>query len=466
MKKLKEFNKIIMLVIFFLLLQTSLSAKSQTNKDEINIRITDPSYRLLNIAIPKLETNKGDKKSKSHTAEFREVLYKLVDYTGVFRVINEKAYEGLPILSSEIYSKSDGAKNLDFKPWKSLGIETILRIKIISESNQMRVLVEALDVIQLTNIFRKEYLLINPEGFVEIAKSILDQVQFFYTQKNGIFSSKIVFVGKKTKTSQKQIFTCDVDGRNVRQITYGNSLHLSPSWGPNRNTIIFTSYNRGNPDLYLIDLVSYKVKSISKYQGLNSGGVYSPSGDFIVYTGSNKANTSLYAIDPQSQKRKVITFGKAIYVDPDFSQNGDWLAYVSSEFGNPHIVKAKVTKNKNQFNVKLTDHKRLTYIGWYNTMPRWSPNSEEIIYASYDRSDKRFDLFSMDQDGNNMTRLTLNSGNNEAPTWSPNGRLIMFHSNRNNPNKMNQLYLMNKDGSHQRKINTNLYQAENPRWSF
>ena len=117
--------------------------------------------------------------------------------------------------------------------------------------------------------------------------------------------------------------------------------------------------------------------------------------------------------------------------------------------------------------IRLVGHKRLTFVGWYNTMPTWSPDANEIIYASYDKGDKRFDLFKMDSDGKNVLRLTTSQGNNEAPTWGPNGRSLIFHSNRKSlASNTYQLYIMNKDGSNQRMINTKLYQAKEPKWSY
>ena len=46
----------------------------------------------------------------------------------------------------------------------------------------------------------------------------------------------------------------DYDGENARQITHDRSLALSPTWAPWGNEISFTTFKRGNPDLYLFDM--------------------------------------------------------------------------------------------------------------------------------------------------------------------------------------------------------------------
>ena len=124
-------------------------------------------------------------------------------------------------------------------------------------------------------------------------KKILSKIEFIFTKKEGVFTKKIVFTGIKNKPKKgvyapKQIFICDANGDNLKQITSGNSIHLSPSWEPGEKSILFTSFTRGNPDLYRIELDSFKVTSLSKHDGINSGGVFNPKASHIVFTGSDK----------------------------------------------------------------------------------------------------------------------------------------------------------------------------------
>ena len=101
-------------------------------------------------------------------------------------------------------------------------------------------------------------------------------------------------------------------------------------------------------------------------------------------------------------------------------------------------------------------------------MPRWSPTGQKIVYASFDKSDKRFDLFTMDENGKNHERLTLNSGNNEGPTWSPNGRVLMYF--RQKPSKSDgsggsfSLWSIDLTGFNERMLITPL-DASDPAWS-
>lgn len=60
----------------------------------------------------------------------------------------------------------------------------------------------------------------------------------------------------------------------------------------------------------------------------------------------------------------------------------------------------------------------------HDTYPIWTPNSNEIIFAS-DRFGN-FDLFKMNAEGGSATRLTFHSGNEIPESVTPDGKYILF----------------------------------------
>ena len=76
--------------------------------------------------------------------------------------------------------------------------------------------------------------------------------------------------------------------------------------------------------------------------------------------------------------------------------------------------------------------------------------SEMIIFYS-DRDGNR-EIYSIDVDGSNLTRITNNSSDDEDPRWSPDGSKIGFQSKRDGNW---EIYSMNSNGTNQTRLTTN-----------
>jgi Tol biopolymer transport system component len=95
--------------------------------------------------------------------------------------------------------------------------------------------------------------------------------------------------------------------------------------------------------------------------------------------------------------------------------------------------------------------------------PSWSPDGEKIAFES-DR-DGPVEIYVMDADGSDVTRLT-NSANNDLfninPSWSPDGEKIAFESNRDGNH---EIYTMDADdGSDVTRLTDNDAEYSNPDW--
>ena len=109
----------------------------------------------------------------------------------------------------------------------------------------------------------------------------------------------------------------------------------------------------------------------------------------------------------------------------------------------------------------------------------WSPDGKKIAFASRrDGNSEIFygnsELYVMNADGSNQTRLTDNPSFDMAPFWSPDGKKIAFYSLRNDvpPEKdwwyewNAEIYVMNADGSEQKNITNNPGYDGYPSWSL
>lgn len=89
---------------------------------------------------------------------------------------------------------------------------------------------------------------------------------------------------------------------------------------------------------------------------------------------------------------------------------------------------------------------------WLVTSPLWGK------IAFYSTRDGNSEIYKMDSDGSDQTRLTFNAAKDNAPSWSPNGRQIAFHSSRHDDNDPHtaeenaEIYVMDADGGNQQRL--------------
>jgi Tol biopolymer transport system component len=90
----------------------------------------------------------------------------------------------------------------------------------------------------------------------------------------------------------------------------------------------------------------------------------------------------------------------------------------------------------------VSDVRRVGATGSDDNAAYWSPDNKKIAFAS-DR-DGNGDVYVMDANGNNASRLTNTRAIDRAPVWSPDGKRIAFSSDGDGPS---EVYVINADGS-------------------
>ena len=104
-------------------------------------------------------------------------------------------------------------------------------------------------------------------------------------------------------------------------------------------------------------------------------------------------------------------------------------------------------------NADGSDPTRLTNHPAADTYPAWSPLGDRIAFVSDRDGDEGADgngeIYLINADGTALTRLTDNDVTDSSPRWTPDGRQLVFHSTRETGRAS---FTMNADGTDVRRI--------------
>jgi Tol biopolymer transport system component len=91
--------------------------------------------------------------------------------------------------------------------------------------------------------------------------------------------------------------------------------------------------------------------------------------------------------------------------------------------------------------------------------PAWSPDGTKIAFSSFAGGTN--EIWTMNADGSNETKIT-STGASQFPAWSPDGTKIAFMSFSG---RTNDIYTINVDGSNQTNLTDNSVPDAHPAWS-
>jgi len=229
----------------------------------------------------------------------------------------------------------------------------------------------------------------------------------------GIASTRIAMVG--AREGKKDLYFIGADGKDLVQFTRDGVPCLAPAWSPDALSIFYTSFVRGFPDVYRIDLASGRRSRAAAYPGVNAGAKVSPDGRFLALVLSKDGNPEIYVQELAGGRLTRITrTPHAAEASPVWSPDGRQLAYVSDSAGAPHIY---VVSSSGGSAV------RITFRGNENVSPSWARDGR-LVYSS--RRDGRYQLVVYDPRTRAETQVTSAPVHHEGPSWAPNSRHIVY----------------------------------------
>jgi TolB protein len=290
-----------------------------------------------------------------------------------------------------------------------------------------------------------------PREWRRAAHKCADAIYSKLTGELPFFDSRIAYIaetGPKGKRV-KRLAIMDSDGANHRFITNGQATALTPRFSPNYKSILYLSYQDGNPRIYVYDVDSGRQRLITASKNPTFAPRWSPDGKTILYSMAVGGNTDVYKISVEGGTPVRLTTAPGIDVGGSFSPDGRQIVFESDRGGNQQVYVMSADGG---------NQKRISFGAGRHATPEWSPRGDLIAFTRI-AGDFRVGVMSPDGSGE---RMLTDSWQDEAPTWAPNGRVIQFFRTEKNSGKTS-IWQVDLTGRNERKLPTPV-DGSDPAW--
>jgi Tol biopolymer transport system component len=275
------------------------------------------------------------------------------------------------------------------------------------------------------------------------------------------------FNGKIAFKSGSGISTINPDGSGRTQITQDGN-NFTPSWSRDGSKIAFS--RQGPQDTRrFIYMMNPDGTNLNKINTAPSSDVdpfdptWSPDGSKIAFQTYVGSNAEIFVMNVDGSNRINLTNNSEIDAAPRWSPDGTKIAFVSSrDFPG---ISGDVTRGFEIYvmNADGSNPTRLTNNTFSDSNPSWSVDSSKLAFDS--NRDGNFEVYVMNADGTAQVDLSNNSSSDYGPCWSPDGQKIAFLSYRDSVfNSPQDIFVMNADGSGQTHVTNGFLDPNQLSW--
>jgi TolB protein len=374
-----------------------------------------------------------------------EIIAADLERSGLFKPIEKAAF-------IEQISNPDIAPR--FEDWKVINAQALVTGRVSTEGDgRVRAEFRLWDTFAAEQMDGQQFFA-SGDNWRRIAHIIADAIYERLTGEKGYFDSRIVFVDESGPKDQrvKRLAIMDQDGANLRYLTKGGDIVLTPRFSPSRQEITYMAFNQDNPRVYLLQLETGQRELVGNFPGMTFAPRFSADGQKVAMSlGRDDGNSDIYALDLRSGATTRLTNSNSIDTSPSYSPDGGQITFASDRGGRAQIY-VMGADGGGQTRVSFGD-------GTYST-PVWSPRGDLIAFTK--QSGGQFSIGVMRPDGSGE-RILTSGFLVEGPTWAPNGRYLMFFKEAQGSGG-SKLHTIDLTGRNERSVPTPNF-ASDPAWS-
>ncbi|MFT3781835.1 MAG: biopolymer transporter Tol [Nibricoccus sp.] len=230
----------------------------------------------------------------------------------------------------------------------------------------------------------------------------------------GFFASKLAFVSNRT--GKDEIYVGDLFMGDVRQITRDNAFALTPRWSPDGTKLLYTSYLKQFPDIYMIDLQTNQRTVFAQFRGTNSGARYSPNGLYVAMVLSGEGTPEIYS-KPVGGKVSRLTRSEGFKSSPCYSPDSSRIVYAAGD-PNPQLYIMSASGGGGQ--------RVGAGMSSYCAEPDWSLGDPSKIAFTFRESSGRFQIAVLDLRTGQSKKVSKAPYDGVEPNWLADGRHLIY----------------------------------------
>ena len=426
-----------------IVLSLAILAAATAARAELRVDITRGHVEPLPIALVDL-AGASDADAKVGR-QITEVITRNLERSGLFRPIDPAAF---------IIEPGGMTVRPRFQDWRIINAQALVTGRVVP-GDPGRLTVE----FRLWDVFAEQSLVGLKlsgarEAWRSVAHTMSDKIYERLTGESGYFHTRVVYIAETGPPDMriKRLAIMDQDGHNLRYLSDGRHLVLTPRFSPTAQEITYLSYEQGVPRVYLRQIDTGQQELLGNFPGMTFAPRFSPDGNQVVMTLAHRGNSDIYEMDLRSRQVRQLTDNPAIETAPCYSPDGAFITFESDRGGSQQIYVMRRDGS---------DVRRITFgKGRYGT-PVWSPRGDLIAFTKSYQG--QFSIGVMKPDGSGE-RILAQDYLVEGPTWAPNGRVLMFFRSTSRDPDSAELVSIDLTGRNMRTLFTSTA-ASDPAWS-
>lgn len=303
-----------------------------------------------------------------------------------------------------------------------------------------------------------------PHGYLPAQGSAFQQLGENFKARFAPDGKSFVFLSaKRPQHSHSQLYEYDLQSGQERRITFQSGEVSFPSYTPDGQRLLYSSstdeikedplfiqrafvqhglhteteddshpeaLRRGERplEIYRSLRTGSRMERLTHSRKLDGEADMHPSGDTIIFTSFRSGRLQLYTMNARGQSLKRFSPPNVWEAEAHYSPDGQklvWVRYLE-DFKTTELWTSDISGQNRQ--------KLLSLPGWHQH-PRWSPDSQYVIFSSNFQTPDHFELYLIRPEDSCVKRLTYNTRSYLFPDLSLDQQKLLYTVEDQNAHK-------------------------------